>query len=172
MTDNQNSPEGFQARITAANEQAAQEAVENLMPIVSDVYGKAQALINVVILAGYAGLFAIWNFVQSLLTPLDIALVATLLIASILVFVAWEVFKMVVVSVQSRQAVFLIQNSKTTEQLTENVQKYQTTINKQNVALYRYWWVVLTLTVLPALAAIVILLYRLLLQVWTSFSSS
>lgn len=59
----------------------------------------ANANANVIVLAGYAGIFSIWGLLKGDL-PLDVvAIVAILTIISLSIFVGFEVFKMVSTSV-------------------------------------------------------------------------
>src|SRR5258706_2297278 len=57
-------------------------------------FDKEAAYANLILIAGYAGAFTIWNFTRAQMTPKGIATVALLLAASLTVFVFFEIYKM------------------------------------------------------------------------------
>jgi len=89
----------FQDAIQKTANQAEKEAVEKLQDQIikmhSGVFAGAMAYTNLIIIAGYGAMFAIWNFTNAHLTPWTTQAVATLLVVSIGFFVGFEIFKMV-----------------------------------------------------------------------------
>ncbi|MCI0565105.1 MAG: hypothetical protein MN733_42100 [Nitrososphaera sp.] len=89
----------FQDSISrAAKEKAEEEAnrVRNLLvDVQTKVFDRAAAYTNLIMLGGYAGAFAIWNFTREHLTEWAEIWAALLLTISLVTFIFFEVFKMV-----------------------------------------------------------------------------
>lgn len=79
------------------------EILDSVIKIQSAMFDKANAYTNIIIAAGYAGTFAIWTQVSSLLSVRQRAWTGCLLLLSITMFVLWEVAKMVLVGIQAHQ---------------------------------------------------------------------
>ena len=62
----------------------------------AQIYEKAQAYTNAILLAGYAGVFALLTFAKSLISQTTSGIVVLLVGFSLLVFISWEVVLMVV----------------------------------------------------------------------------
>lgn len=67
--------------------------IEKQKEFLAHVYEKASAYTNLIMVGGYAGLFAIWQFTRDFLTHTESVLVALLTLSSIIVFVGFEVYK-------------------------------------------------------------------------------
>lgn len=63
--------------------------------MLADLFSQAQAYTNLVIVTGYAGAFAIWNFISNKLTPATGLGVGLLLCVSLATYIAWEIYTMV-----------------------------------------------------------------------------
>ncbi len=63
--------------------------------ILSHLYQKASSYTNLIILAGYAGIFGIWNLTRELLNKQITIWVAFLVSCSLVLFVGFEVWKMI-----------------------------------------------------------------------------
>lgn len=89
----------FQDAIQKAASEAEKDAVEKLqdqlIKMYSGVFAGAMAYTNLIIIAGYGAMLAIWNFTKAHLTPWTTQAVASLLVISIGVFVGFEIIKMV-----------------------------------------------------------------------------
>ncbi|MDD3580094.1 MAG: hypothetical protein PHW74_03615 [Desulfobacca sp.] len=59
------------------------------------IYRKAASYTNLVIIAGYTGIFAVWQLTKNQLTDVQEAIVALLSTASLLLFAGYEVYKMI-----------------------------------------------------------------------------
>lgn len=59
------------------------------------LFDKASTYSNLLISAGYAGLFATWSTTSKLMTPLQNRWIALLGLGSLCVFVGWEIAKMI-----------------------------------------------------------------------------
>lgn len=70
-------------------------ALEQQKHLLAHFYQTAGNFTNLVILAGYAGLFGIWQFVRGYLDQETTILTATLATTSIILFAGFEVYKMI-----------------------------------------------------------------------------
>src|SRR5229473_781460 len=68
-------------------------AVEIQIRIIAGAYEKANAYTNLIILAGYAGLFALWQFTKDNLSRTQVLVSALLTLTSITIFVLFEIYK-------------------------------------------------------------------------------
>src|SRR5258708_37946291 len=71
--------------------------------IIAGAYEKANAYTNLIILAGYAGLFALWQFTKDYLSRTQVLVSALLTLTSITIFVLFEIYKAHFTSRQLRQ---------------------------------------------------------------------
>jgi len=69
--------------------------IEQQKQILSHLYQKAGSYTNLVMLAGYAGIFGIWQFTHELLSRRVTMWVALLISLSLMLFVGYEVWKMI-----------------------------------------------------------------------------
>lgn len=63
--------------------------------ILAHVYEKASSYTNLVMIGGYAAMFAIWQLMKAHLTNGQELLIASLVTSSIILFAGFEVFKMI-----------------------------------------------------------------------------
>jgi len=59
------------------------------------IYEKAQAYSNAMMLVGYAGIFALWTFAKGALTTRTTSAVIVLVGVSLLLYVSWEIYGMI-----------------------------------------------------------------------------
>ena len=85
----------------AADMAAVEKVQDQLVKMYSGIFTSAMAYSNLIIVAGYGAMLAIWNLTKSHLTPGTTQTVAILLIVSIGVFVGFEIFKMVMTAVST-----------------------------------------------------------------------
>ena len=72
------------------------QRMDDVVKANTQMFDRAQAYTNALIVAGYAGAFAIWAFARSALTTHAVALVALLLGISLFLFISWEIYAMFV----------------------------------------------------------------------------
>jgi hypothetical protein len=124
------------------------------------VFEKAQAYVNVITIAGYAGGFAIRSSIRSSLPlKLNVA-VATSLGMSLVGFVIWEVFVMIVRARNFQKLRPLLLDQMTPEKFFEKLRKLQEDETRSNARLMRTWSVVLFFCLVTALFAIGLLFYN------------
>ena len=79
--------------------------------ILLQVYESATAYSNLIIIAGYAGAFAVWQFVKSDLNPSAMMWAGTLLLISTVTFISFELYKMISHALVFRRIGTLLQNA-------------------------------------------------------------
>lgn len=84
-----------------------EQLLEDLRKLQADQFERANNYTNIVIGGGYAGAFAIWSLVSDVLSKNQRAWIGMLLLVSILVFVMWEVTKMILIGVHAQNFVRL-----------------------------------------------------------------
>lgn len=87
--------ETAQQRAIQEQEAAIEKQKEFFIEFGSSLFSRAAAYTNIIILAGYAGIFTIWNFTQRILPDLIVAIVGVLLLLSLFAFISFEIFKMI-----------------------------------------------------------------------------
>lgn len=94
-------PENFaellrQSAEANAKRQAA-EAIETQVKVLSALFDKSAAYTNLMILAGYAGYFGLWQLTKEFLTKQYALWSALLILCSLVTFVFFEVVKMLII---------------------------------------------------------------------------
>jgi hypothetical protein len=75
--------------------------IEKQKEIVLTAYEQAKSYSNIVMMGGYAGLFAIWSFTKEQLVKWQVIAVGLLALLSVLLFVLFEIYGMWLRSVQT-----------------------------------------------------------------------
>ena len=121
---------------------------QRLIALQSQMFDKAASYNNIVISFGYAGFFAIWNFVSDQLHSWDTALIALLLGASLLVFIAWTLIVSFHNSVSMRKiaSAFTVEYENTEEKLQAVLTKEQE-VAVSAFRLQKMWLFVFSFTV-------------------------
>jgi hypothetical protein len=76
-------------------EHAERKRIDATHELVARMFDHASSYTNAVIVAGYAGFFAIWGFTRDIVPPLWHAVAALLFAASATAFVLWQVYVMI-----------------------------------------------------------------------------
>lgn len=124
------------------------------------VFEKASAYTNIIILAGYAGGFTIWSSTKAQLGDKANIWVATLLGFSLLVFIGWEIFMMILRSRQFGKVRPLLTSEISPKDFFKKLEVLKNDEAKSTVWFTGIWSVILFLTIGPALAAIAILAFN------------
>lgn len=132
--------------------------------IIGEIQGRsfkdAATYVNVIVIAGYAAIFTIWSNVKAIVSPMEIASVAALLLFSIVVFVAFELTKMIILSLSMRRNVAAAMRDPMIEDyLSKLIEAEQTGMQRMGIFM-KAWPLVLALTILPALTAAVVLFWK------------
>jgi len=120
------------------------------------------AYTNLVIVAGYAGLFALWHLTKEHLSRNQILSAALLLLVSIIVFVLFEVYKAYYSSTALlgySQIVNRPENQNSLAKLASEIERYKLDDQRRGIRFGKSWLVVFIVTTLTGLGAAGILLY-------------
>ena len=145
-------------------ERERDERVEVLIRVTSAQYDKAMAYTNLIILAGFAGFFAVWSSMKDHLSSMEMFASALCITISLTAFIFWEVLGMLVRS-KSMKAVLLVLNAPPGE-FSRAMAKHQNLEQHRNILMFRVWNVILVITVAPALVAAGLLIFSFGRQLW------
>ncbi len=147
----------LQSSVETGLKQEQERRIEILIRILSAVFDKALAYTNVILIAGYVAFFTVWGNVKSLLSPTEMRLTALSVTISLLVFVAWEVTKMILSS-RNLKGLLEVVNS-TPQDFDSKLRRQQERERRFNIRFLRFWPVVLVFTILPALVGVIVLIW-------------
>lgn len=133
--------------------------LEQQKAILAHVYDKASSYTNLVMIGGYAAMFAIWQLMKSHLTLGQELLVATLVTSSVMLFAGFEVLKMISHAIFFRRLERVLSSSVPE---SERVQTWQAAWKAYSVKESRIWIYFLIPTVLTGFGAGFILLWSFL----------
>jgi hypothetical protein len=156
--------QGLSKAVSELQANAAKERQDKvrstIIEINAKVFDKAQAYTNVIILAGYAGAFTIWTYIKANL-PLRAHLVVALGLGfSLLLFILFEIFGMIMRTRSLLRVRRVISDESTPEQFFANLKVAQKAEAAQFGWVMPLWAVVLTVCVTSALFAISVLFYN------------
>jgi hypothetical protein len=163
------------ARLEAAVEALAKELAANIdeqsrsLPaaalnqqkeILAAMYRETSSYANIIILAAYAGIFGIWQLTNSYLSAVVRGAVASLLILSIVLFAAYETYKMI------SNAIWLERLGRALDKLPIEVrmEAWNKGLTRRHLVENRMWVYFLVPTVASGVAAAVLLLGTFLLR--------
>jgi hypothetical protein len=141
-----------------------QEFIEMQTKILSAAYEKAMAYTNLIIVAGYASFFALWQLTKDHLNRNQVLWSALLMLFSITLFVVFEIYK---AYYSSRTLLYFgkilsdPENQSSLARLVSEIEKYNLDDRKRYVRFGRTWHIVFIVTVFSGLSAAVILVYAL-----------
>ena len=136
--------------------------VETQIRIIAGSYEKANAYTNLIILAGYAGLFALWQFTKDHLSRTQSTISALLLLTSIVIFVLFEIYKAHYTSRLLRQYLAVVQqpeNRASPERLLSAMNAFESAERVAAIHFVRFWQLVFWLTTITGVSAAVVLGY-------------
>lgn len=139
----------------------SEKATEALTRVIAGAYESSIAYTNLIIVAGYAGYFAVWAQMNELMSRTEMLISALAISLSLVVFVSWEVWKMVVTSSSLHDFSAALKDPDQFESaITAAVQAEAA----RKVRVNRYWRIHLILTIIPALIGGTTLLYSFVRQ--------
>lgn len=126
----------------------------------SQVFSQAVAYNNVVIGAGYAGAFALWNIVKGDLSVQASRWVVITLGISLLAFIAWNVFTMIWIAIE-RSAYGEATKGKTGEAYIAAFKRAESDTRDRYYRIYRQAWLVdLVVTIVTGSIGVSVLLWN------------
>lgn len=133
--------------------------------ILSHLYQKASSYTNLIILAGYAGIFGVWQNTKDLLDKRIIPWVALLVSCSLLLFVGFEVFKMIAESLFFKKLNVIIEKRFNEQQ---RIAAWKIAFNEYSNQQSKIWSIFLIPTVLSGFSAALILIYQFIRNLFIS----
>lgn len=131
------------------------------MELQAAIFDKASTYTNLLISAGYVGLFATWHLSKDFIAPSQNRIVAVSLVASLFFFIGWEVAKMIHGGLVVRKQAQLLSEVEP-HQFKQAEERLQGQHDFWKNYFERHWVVVLVLTIAPGLFAAVLLVASLL----------
>ena len=154
----------------------ARQIVEAQIRLFGALFDKAAAYSNLILAVGYASVFAVWSAVREHLQPIDERLSGALLLVSLSAFVAYEIYKVLLVSLATRKRAKALSGS--VEQLSSNVDAFVAKLEAMEIEhahidakAGKYWPVSWGISVIAGAGAIAVLLHGALLRPKSQASS-
>ncbi len=127
----------------------------------SKAFDRATAYTNLIMLGGYAGGFAIWNFTRDHLTAKASIWVAILLLLSLTAFILFETYKMVLNAKHTAKVANMLRQQKPIADQMADIQEYEKKVSSDSLLVFmRVWKAVLAFCVSTALIAVTILIWN------------
>ena len=143
-----------------AHEQASEKEVKARTEILTKAFDRSTAYSNVILVAGYAGIFTIWSFTKSQLPDRAIIVIALSLLISLAAFVVFEIVKMLLNTRAIVAPLRVLKGPATATEKMEAVKQIDGTSAKVMVAFWFYWAATMIVSVLGALIALLLLTYN------------
>ena len=132
-----------------------------LKEILTHAYSKATAYANVVIIAGYAAFFTLWSSMKDKLPDTAMFTTAILMSLSVILFILFEVYKMIASSFYFRRLSKLFEQNKDAQFV---ITEFQEDGRKFDLQMSRIWVFVFVPTLVLGLSAASILVYHFFLK--------
>lgn len=143
----------------ATPSESMQLEINRRIQILQAAFDKSAAYANIIIIAGYAGVFAIWSFTKDFLPEITALWVALLVGFSMFVFCGWEVFKMIHSGRAFRPFIELMKRGLPPEDFFREVQILDQKTAAEELVLYYRWYIVLLLTIPTGFGGALLLFY-------------
>lgn len=134
------------------------DRMEQLTKSNLQIFEKAQAYTNAILVAGYAGIFGLWTFAKPAMTPRATNWTVILAGASLLCFITWEILQMIWRAVAAEKFAKLV--DKSPNQFFELLTGQEADNRRVTARNQAIWKAVLLPTVGLAYAAALILIYN------------
>jgi len=131
-----------------AQREDQQRRIDVTVAILAALYDKAATYTNLVIAAGFAGFFAVWVNVRDELSKTELLLSGLCISFALAIFVFWEVAVMLYTS----RTLGRLQNALKApqERFDAVMDQTQKDSDVESLRIRRYWFVILILTIIPA----------------------
>ncbi|WP_152522858.1 hypothetical protein [Salinisphaera shabanensis] len=125
--------------------------------LVSKLYSQSASYTNLIMVAGYAGVIAFWSSLVHRLPQVIFFLAGALIISSLVIFIVWELFKMI----SSNLAIRRIQSSIEGAQAgPETMQRFQAAIQESSATGAKLWpWFMIPAVITGVGGGLVLLSY-------------
>jgi quinol-cytochrome oxidoreductase complex cytochrome b subunit len=141
-------------------DQKAEKIRQNFIELQSKLFEKASAYTNIILLGGYAGAFTIWNFTKGQLPDKATIIIASLLAISLLTFVIYEVYKMVLTQLHFHRISQLLNKEHAPDVFLEKFKEFKQRGDRKALSFIPLWISVVLICIVSALGALAILFYN------------
>ncbi|WP_411904169.1 hypothetical protein [Methylorubrum thiocyanatum] len=143
-----------------AQEQADEKEVKARTELLTKAFDRSTAYSNVILVAGYAGIFTIWSFTKSQLPDRAMIAIALSLLISLAAFVVFEIVKMLLTTRAVVAPLRVFRGPATAAEKMEAVKQIDSASAKIMAAFWYYWAATMIVSVLGALIALSLLTYN------------
>lgn len=144
------------------------EILEAQKELLAHTFSQAQAYTNIILVAGYAGFFAIWSFIRQDLSKQQIFWSGLMISISLAVFIAWETYGMFFRSRSVMGIAKAVNDPPNFERLLLTHQKNE---HERIIRFGRVWIVVLVVVVGTGFSAIGMMLWAFIQGLWRFYCS-
>lgn len=138
-----------------------QRARDEMIAIVSVTFEKAAAYSNLIMLSGYAGAFAIWSYTRDQLAARASITIAISLATSLMAFVVFEIYKMIVHARIGLKQRNLLIKKQTADAFLNSLEQLRYEINENGLKWLMPTWITLSsIAVISAVFAMALLFYN------------
>jgi hypothetical protein len=146
-----------------------ERVINHQIRITEKTYDRAVAYTNLVIVAGYAGFFGLWQITKDYLCPREVVWAALFMSTSIFIFVIFEVAKTYYVSRRIKKiasVIFDTEAKKNIQTLKAAYDKFEIEESKENIIWYRFWIWTFTLTLIFGVLGFLVLGSAFISRLW------
>lgn len=133
------------------------ERMRSVVDLQGRMWEKAQSYSNVIMLAGYAGIFAIWSLVKDKLSPCETGIIAILLGISLILYISFELYSMILRSLYAKGALNVMSTDPT--KYFEALAEFEEKVRRSAATLSKVWVWVLPPTIFSGYAAAIYMMY-------------
>jgi hypothetical protein len=145
-----------------------QDPFDRQKEMLADTFSQARSYTNVIMVAGYAGIFALWNALSKELTPATNLGIGLLVAVSICAFIGWEIYGIT----QRFAATSVMRRSlDNPARAAAEVEKYKARAVLTMRLLDRNWHVVISLALGTAALAMLMLLSGMCHALWLAYGA-
>ena len=147
----------------SAYEKHKSDVIDALIKVESASFERAIAYCNIIIVAGYAGAFALLSATKNQISIQTLITVALLLGFSLMVFCIWEIIKMFFYTNKTKKTISIIESNLSGSAFLEKREQIEQEQRRSILSMNKWWHIVLSLTIIPAFTAIACLFYNYIL---------
>lgn len=148
--------ESEESRSPEGESRELSEFIEDQKTVISETYEHAKQYANVIVLGGYAGLFAVWNFTRDSLEKWQVLSVGLCALISLLIYIAFEIYGSWLRATQVNNKVLELEKAQKLHQFPADYGKSEMARVQRFMKLWPYFFFT---SVGIALIAVLILLY-------------
>ncbi len=131
--------------------------IEKQKELINTSFEQNKSYTNIIIFAGYAGLFSVWTLTKENLVHWQVLIVGLLTIISLMIFICFELYGAWLRGTQLKD--WLDQLSKTQSEDNSSIDDFNKKLNAQNTTYLKIWPYFFFSSAITAIIAAIILIY-------------